>query len=205
MDKNIEIILLKKLDQFINFLCKKDASNKLQLDNKKFDLIMPYYYEYRERIHDSMNITVQPNDKEKKMDRHKVATAFFCSVMKAKPIKYIRTGTNPSFLERTVNEQLGFAFGLFIIDRFNKSKKAVPALDLEIFGLTFKLPECTGSHEKNYTANFTRLFKNDKIKDHLDFQHPSFDIDVLFLVSHIFFLIDSSSYYNNKGLLAESP
>ena len=181
----------KRIKQFIDHICNKSKENRLYFDEDKFKLVFSYYEEYRSRIHDFMHIS------SKKMDRHKVATAFFCSIIKAKPIGYNRVGSMPNFVERTANEHLGFIFGLDIIYRFNFSNTNVSALDKEIYGLSIKLPECKNNNDDEYTTHFIKLVYDKKVKDKLDFRHQEFSIFLLFFMSHIFFLIDSFSYYKN--------
>ena len=185
----------QKLNVFINHLCTK--SKKLYVDKDKFELVFKYYYEYRKKIHKSMDISKHMllNKKDKRMDCHKIASAFLCSILKAKPIGYSRSGEKPTFLERTANEQLGLILGIYIIYLFNLAKKDVTPIDKEIYGYQIKLPECKNNNDDDYITHFTKLIYDEKVKQNLDFKHKSFNITFLFFISHIFFLIDSFSYY----------
>ena len=109
----------------------------------------------------------------------------------------------PLFLENTANEQLGLIFGIYIIDRFNISKTDVTALDKEIYGLPIKLPVCGNNNDDEYTTHFTKLVFDKRVKENLDFERPTFNITLLFFISHIFFLIDSFSYYKNLSILGD--
>jgi len=178
----------QELRKYINDLCSK--SEKLYLDQDKLELVFSYYVEYENRLYKAKR-------KKTDIDRHKVASAFLCSILKANPIGYNADGVNPTDLERTANEQLGFLFGIYIIDTFNASTKEKTPLDMEICGLEIKLPECKGNADNDYTTHFVKLIIDKKVKKELDFEDESFNINLLFFLSHIYFLIDSFSYYRN--------
>jgi hypothetical protein len=200
MKETTKELFRKKLKEIIDDLCIK--SKKLYRDENRFDLIFSYYYyEYRRWIHISMELTKNMDRKEMRMDRHKIAAAFLCSILKAKPIGYNNDGKMPTFLERTANEQLGLIFGIYIIDRFNISKTDITSLEKEIYGLPIRLPVCGNNNDEEYTTHFTKLFLDKRVKENLDFDHPNFNITLLFFISHIFFLIDSFSYYKNFSIL----
>jgi len=188
----------QRLGVFIDSLCDQSKNNKLYFDKDKFELVFIYYEEYRKRIHNSMYLSIYPDKKDIKMDRHKVATAFLCSIIKAKPIGYNSDGTSATFLERTANEQLGFNFGIDIIHVFNASSKDVSAEEKDIIKLPILLPEIKNNNDDEYLTHFTKLIYDEKIKESLDFEGSNFNITLLFYLSHIFFLIDSCSYYRNK-------
>ena len=44
-----------------------------------------------------MELTKLMDRKEMRMDRHKIAAAFLCSILKAKPIGYNNDGSAPTF------------------------------------------------------------------------------------------------------------
>ena len=195
MIKATEEKFRKELTRIINDLCIQ--SKKLYLDKDKFELIFKYYYEYRNRVHEAMDLSKHLDRKDMRMDRHKIAASFLCSILKVKPIGYNRDGIKPTYLENTANEQLGFIFGIYIVDLFNTSKKEATSFEMEIYGLPIRLPECRGNNDDEYTTHFTKLIFDEKVKKGLDFEDPNFNITLLFFLSHIFFLIDSFSYYRN--------
>jgi hypothetical protein len=184
---------------FIAPLCAR--SKKLYLDINKLELVFSYYEEYRKRIHDSMHLSISPGKKDLKMDRHKVATAFLCSILKAKPIGYNTDGSKAStFLERTANEQLALHLGVFIIRIFNVSSEEASPEEMDIYHLPILFPEIKYNIDDEYSSHFIKLIYDRKIKDGLDFDKPNFNITLLFYLSHIFFLIDSCSFYRNAFL-----
>jgi hypothetical protein len=196
MLKTTEERFRRKLREDINRLCELDEN--LFLDENKFDSIFGLYNRYRDVIHDCM----KKDNKNVKMDRHKIAAAFFCAILKAKPI-----GKKPDaakFLERTVNEQLALIFSLlYVIDTFNISDKHKTKMDREIYELYIKLPECLHSEVKDYMTNFIMLIDETQ-RQFLDIDSENFQSSSLFIVSHIFFLIDVFSYEKNRNLIIEN-
>jgi len=188
----------EKLKSLIITLCDKSKSLRFDEDGNKLELVFSYYEVYRNAIHEFMDTgksSIPP--KSTKMDRHKIAVAFLCAIIKARPIECIADNTNSSFLERTANEQLGFIFGLYIIELFNISDEKVSALESEIYELPIRLPECKHNMDKDYILHFTKLILDSNTRECLDFERPNFNINLLFFLSHIFFFIDSFSYYKN--------
>jgi hypothetical protein len=201
MVETTETKFRQKLEEIINDLCNQ--SKKLYCDSNKIDMVFSYYSEYRKKIHNSMDLSkhIHLDKKDPRMDRHKIAAAFLCSILKAKPIGYNKVGELPTFLENTANEQLGLIFGLFIIDCFNSAKMEKTPLEEEIYGLSIKLPECRSNNDEEYTTHFTKLILDKKVKNILDFEDSEFNITLIFFLSNIFFLIDSYSYYRNYSIL----
>ena len=187
----------QRLEILINNMCDQSMNKKLYFDKDKFEFVFKYYEEYRIRIHDSMRLSIYPGKKNINMDRHKIATAFLCSILKAKPIGYNGGSTSATFLERTANEQLGLNFGIHIIRLFNSSSKGVSTEEKDVYALPLLLPEIKNNIDDEYTAHFAKLVYDKKIKESLDFEDENFNITLLFYLSHIFFLIDSCSYYRN--------
>jgi hypothetical protein len=89
-----------KLKEDIEGICA--VSDNLFMENDKFDLVFSLYKRYRDIIHSYMNQGKITDENDIKMDRHKIAAAFFCAILKAKPIGRKPDGTR--FLERTANE-----------------------------------------------------------------------------------------------------
>ncbi|GBU29018.1 hypothetical protein R84B8_02580 [Treponema sp. R8-4-B8] len=190
----------KKLLIDIKRLC--ELSNKLYNDEDRFKHIFEYYEQYKSLIHKRIE---QCNEEEKeyiRMDRHKVAAAFFCAILKASPI-----GKKPDankFLERTINIQLALIFSVqYVIDLFNVSDPNNSELDKKIFSRMFKLPKCKKSKSKNYITNFIMLIE-DIQKESLNDDSENFQPKLLFVISHLFFLLDVYSYQENYCLTIES-
>jgi len=188
----------KKLLADIDSLCK--VSDELFLKEDGLDRIFEQYQRYRAVIHEKINLN---SEKEApKMDRHKIAAAFFCAILKAEPIG--KTPNADKFFERTVNEQLALIFSvLYVIDTFNVSNKNNTKMDKAVYELYIKLPECLQSEMKDYTTNFIMLFDEEQ-KEILDIDSEKFKPGSLFIISHIFFLLDSYSYEKNRCLIMDS-
>jgi len=190
----------RKLKEDIKRLCA--VSDKLFLEEGKFESVFQLYRRYRDIIHRRIE---DINEKEKhdiRMDRHKVATAFFCAILKAKPIG--KKNEADKFYERTINEQLAFIFSVsYIIDKFNISDEPKNKMDVEIDDLLIKFPECHHSKYKNYIPNFIMLFDETQ-KQFLNIDSDIFQPSSLFVISHLFFLIDAYSYQKNRCLILET-
>jgi len=181
----------------IDRLCK--VSPNLSIDDAKIEPIFQLYRRYRAVIHNRIE---QNSEDELRMDRHKIAAAFFCAILKASPIK--RKQSADKFFERTVNAQLALLFStLFIIDLFNYSDKTNTEMDKKIYSRIFKMPECKQSKSKNYITNFIMLIEDIQL-EHFDIDSELFDPKLLFIISHMFFILDSYSYQKNKCITIES-
>jgi len=201
MFKETENHFRRKLREDINRLCEA-TDDVLFLDEAKFELIFELYEKYKIKFHNYMN---EHNKKTKpiiRMDRHKIAAAFFCAILKAKPI-----GKKPNsnrFIERTANEQLTLIFSvLYIIDKFNISDVHKNEIDKEIYGLEIKFPECLHNDIKDYKVNFIMLFIDEAQRQILDIDSDKFLPSSLFVISHIFFVLDAYSYQKNYQLVIE--
>ncbi|MCL2808883.1 MAG: hypothetical protein FWD24_02320 [Treponema sp.] len=200
MLKETENQFRRKLLEDINDICK--ASDGLFLDEANFELIFTLYQRYRIEFHNYMN---ERNRKEKpiiKMDRHKIAAAFFCAILKAMPI-----GKKPGFnrfVERTANEQLALIFSvLYIVDKFNISDTHKTEIDKGIYNLEVKFPECIHSDIKDYKVNFIMLFIDKAQRQIIDIDSEKFQPGSLFIISHLFFVLDAYSYQKNFQLVKE--
>jgi len=199
MNEATEARFRRKLKDDIIRLC--DVSDKLFIEEDKFESIFRLYRRYRDIIHNCINQNSQ-EEYDIRMDRHKIAAAFFCAILKAKPIGR-KVGAD-KFYERTVNEQLALIFSvLYIIDTFNISDTPKDKMDTEIYGLEIKFPECQHSEIKDYKTNFIMLIDETQ-KQFLDIDSENFQSSSLFVLSHLFFLIDAYSYQKNRCLILES-
>jgi hypothetical protein len=73
----------------------------------------------------------------------------------------------------------------------------------EIDGLFIKFPECQHSKYKDYITNFIMLLDETQ-KQFLNISSEKFQPSSLFVISHLFFLIDAYSYQKNRCLILES-
>jgi len=200
MNETTEAKFRWKLKDDIKRLC--DVSDKLFPEENKFESIFQLYHRYRNVIHDCISQSSQKKEHDIRMDRHKIAAAFFCAILKAEPIG--RKDGADKFYERTVNEQLALIFSvLYIIDTFNISDAPKDKIDTEIYGLYIKFPECQHSEIKDYMTNFIMLI-DEAQKQFLDIDSDKFQPSSLFIISHLFFLIDAYSYQKNRCLILES-
>jgi len=190
----------KKLLKDINRLC--GISDKLYCNEDGFNHILDYYEGYRILIHKRIE---QYNEEEKeniKMDRHKVAAAFFCAILKASPISKKQDACK--FLERTINIQLALIFSTrYVIDTFNVSDSTNSEFDKIVFSRDFKFPKCKKSKSEDYLTNFIMIIEEIK-KESLDNDNEKFKPELLFVISHLFFLLDSYSYKENYSRTIES-
>jgi hypothetical protein len=183
----------------IETLSKK--SKRLVGDNndKKINEIFNNYEKYRVIIHKYMD----NNESEKLMDRHKIAAAFFCAILKSKPISYIpdSSGKDPLFCELRANEQAAFLFGVQILQDFIADKviNSTSADDKEIYKQPFYIP---GTKDDSYIHWFVKLVV-DGVGDYFDFTNPKFEEKLIFFISHIYFLLDNNSYQHHKINLLE--
>jgi len=200
MKETTEARFRQKLKVDIKRLC--DVSDKLFLEENKFESIFQLYRRYRDVIHDCISQSSKNEEHDIRMDRHKIAAAFFCAILKAEPIG--RKAGADKFYERTVNEQLALIFSvLYVIDTFNISDTPKDKMDTEIYDLYIKFPECQHSEIKDYMTNFIMLI-DEAQKQFLDIDSDKFQPSSLFIISHLFFLIDAYSYQKNRCLVLES-
>ncbi|MCL2196037.1 MAG: hypothetical protein FWB77_00320 [Treponema sp.] len=177
------------------------VSGNLYIEKDRIDLIFDFYRRYRDVIHDCIEQGSEGRKEYVRMDRHKIAAAFFCSIIKVKPIE---SKTAPEkFFERTVNVQLALLFSvLFVIDKFNISETSNTETDKKIFSRSFKLPKCKHSESKNYVTNFIMMIDDIQI-EHLNIESGDFQPNLLFVISHLFFVLDAYSYQENRCLTME--
>lgn len=200
MLKETEDKFKDRLLKDIKRLC--EVSDNLYLDTNNFNLVFDHYRRYRIAIHNRIE---QGNEEKKdqiRMDRHKIAAAFFCAIMKANPIG--RKPDAQKFLERTINIQLALLFStVFIINLFNVSDSKNTDIDKKIYSRIFKLPKCKQSESKNYITNLIMLIEDVQIQN-FDIDSESFQPSLLFVISHLFFVLDAYSYQENKCITFEN-
>ena len=178
-------------------------SNRLAPDYKKIDEIFSHYEKYKEIIHRHMPCKDSFTKTEPLMDNHKIAAAFFCSFLKARPLSYVpdSSGVPPSFREQNANEQGAFLFGLQVVQDFwaDKFYDSVSADDREIFQKTINLPK---TDTDTYIQWFIKLYIYG-VAQYFDYESEKFEELFIFFISHIYALLESYSYQYHKAKLNE--
>jgi hypothetical protein len=137
-------------------------------------------------------------DEDESLDRHKIAAALCCAVLKVKPIKLAPNCTNPSSEDKLANGQCAFMLGMQVIQDCWSAKKDESTHDWEkkIYSQKIRLPE----PNDEYSEIFARLFKEEETFDHFDLdKHRKFEKRLIFLISHTYFMIEKYSYQYYKG------
>jgi len=191
----------RKCGEIINKL--QSNSPRLAADLSKIDEIFVFYEEYKKVIHKNMHQKDVRTKAEDLMDNHKIAAAFFCSFLKARPFSFIpgQSHVPPNYTEQRANEQGAFLFGLQVVQDFwaDKFTESVSANDKEIYQKPIHLPI---TDTDSYIHWFNKLFI-DGIEHCLDYENKKFEEKFIFVVAHIYFLLDSYSYQLYKAELHE--
>jgi len=179
-------------------------SHRIGAVYEKIDNIFNYYEKYRTIIHRNMPYRDPIIKTDPLMDNHKIAAAFFCSFLKARPLTYIPddSGTGPTYMELRANEHGAFLFGLQVVQDFwaDKFHESVSPYDKEIYRKEITFPQTTdGDH---YIHWFIKLVI-DGVDRYFDYQAEKFQEKFIFYISHIYFLIESYSYQYHKAKLLE--
>ena len=201
MDAQTEAKYKDKCREIITSLSGK--SQRLTPVYQKVDEVLTNYITYRDHIHNNMKYDDSPSRADPLMDSHKIAAAFFCSFLKAKPIKYNPDGSNnpPTGFELQVNNYGAFIFGLQVVCDFwaDKYFDNVTAEDREIFKEKMKFPETT---KDNYLVWFSKLV-NDGVDKYFNFDDEKYEEKLIFFIAHIYFMIEKYSYQFYKTDLYE--
>jgi len=181
-----------------------DRCDRLTPVYNKIDDVFSNYATYKRHIHNNMNYDDTPSKAEPLMDSHKIAAAFFCSFLKAKPINYILDGSNnpPSGFELHVNEYGAFIFGLQVVLDFwgDKFFDSSTAEDKEIYKEKMRFPETC---KDTYITWFVKLVA-DGIEKYFNFDDDEkYNDKLIFFISHIYFMIEKYSYQHHKANLYE--
>jgi len=186
---------------FVTILSNK--TSRLTPRYGQIDEIFSNYEVYKKHIHSNMKYEDVPSKTEPLMDSHKIAAAFFCSFLKAKPIKYTPDGSNnpPTGFELQVNEYGAFLFGLQVILDFwaDKVFESVIAEDQEIYKMKMVFPETS---KDTYVTWFIKLVA-DGVEKYFNFNDEKYEEKFLFFIAHIYFMIEKYSYQHHKASLYE--
>jgi hypothetical protein len=174
-------------------------SPNLQPQEGKVDEVFQVYNKYEEAMLGLMQI------KDEELDRHKIAAALCCSVLKVRPIN---PGAHPTTtIEKSANELCAFLLGLQVIEDWwhDQTRKDIPAWEKAIYSHPVQLPKTTIS-KTGYLDIFANLVKEKTFK-HLDIDNTEgFEVRLVFLISHIYFMIENYSfeYYKNSPASSET-
>jgi len=172
------------LEEEIDKLTKK--SGRLSLVPGKVDEVFTHYENYEEIMQKHMKKDNGVIKKDDILDHHKIAAAFCCSVMKARPIDYSPDNSgNATPLEDTANEQCAFLFGLQVVQNFReaKTKENIPPREKDIYSKRIMLPD----PNKNtvYSVCFENLLSMDAFK-RFDYGDKKFGETLIFFIAHIY-------------------
>jgi len=180
----------------------------LQIIDVAIDKVFEHYYEYEKR----MKACMEPEKPDNELDRHKIAAAFFCAIIKAKPLAYM-FGNAPVFPfyyvdnnEQMANNECAYKFGLQILQDFSQkfSDESDSPDEKIIYGQKIMPPE---THDGFYEQWFYKLI-SDRVTAHLDYEERHFadgrkvsffEEEAVFLLAHIYFMIENHSYQFNKA------
>jgi hypothetical protein len=206
-----ETIMNVKTTEHYKNICRavitKIASNSRRIGpvDEKVDEIFTHYERYRDIIHRNMPYRNPITKMDPLMDSHKIASAFFCSFLKAKPLSYIpdSSGVPPTYMELKANEHGAFLFGLQVVQDFwaDKFHSSVSPEDKEIYRQVIIFPQTTDAD--HYVHWFIKLV-TDGVDRYFDYQAEKFQERFIFFISHIYFMLESFSYQYYKAKLHES-
>jgi len=172
---------------------------------EKVDEIFTNYEKYTEIIHRNMPCKDSITKIDPLMDNHKIAGAFFCSFLRAKPLSYIpdSSGDSPTYMEQNANIHGAFLFGLQLVQDFwaDKFKDCASADDKEIYRKPIVFPQTTDTD--HYIHWFVKLAAGN-IDRYFDYKNEDFQERFIFYISHIYFVLESYSYQYHKSKLLES-
>jgi len=179
---------------------KKNQSNPpLCIVDDAIDKVFVHYYEYEKEMINCMD----PAKTDNGLDRHKIAAAFFCAIIKAKPLAFnsVKSAALKGNLEikKMANKECAFVFALQIIqDFFNQSSiDSISPDDKIIYANKIRLPK---THDKTYSQWFFKLI-TDRVTAHLDYKSKNFEEESMFFISNLFFMMESYSYQYYKAEL----
>jgi hypothetical protein len=144
-------------------------------------------------------------DEAESLDRHKIAAALCCAVLKVRPIKF------PVYLsseEKLANEKCAFLLGMQVIQdcwSAKQKEKNISAEEKKIYSQPIRLPEPTIPNAW-YSDMFAKLFKEEKTFDHFNIdQHRKFEKRLIFMISNIYFMIERYSFeFIKNELISET-
>jgi len=197
----------ERYKEICKIVIKGIASNSRRIGPvyEKVDEIFIHYEKYKDIIHRNMPYRDTFTKIDPLMDNHKIAAAFFCSFLKAKPLSYIpdSSGIPPGYMEQNANVHGAFLFGLQVVQDFwaDKFFENGSAEDKEIYRKKIIFPKTTDND--HYIHWFVKLIA-DGIDQYFDYKTEKFQEGFIFFISHIYFMAESYSYQYYKAKLHES-
>jgi len=172
-------------------------SKRLNPQYEKTEEVFRFYKKYETIMKSSMKKRDDILTEDDFMDHHKIAAALCCSVLKARPINSIldNSGKDLDFIEKHPNEYCAYLLGLQAIQNFwhgrnngNNNDEAERNHNSPI------RPPKPHDDNNTYTDWFTKLIIEETFA-HLDYETDQFEGTLVFLIAHIYFLIES---YNEQ-------
>lgn len=199
MTNETEDIYKTHLKNTIDMIAKK--SIRLRPQYEKIDDVFCYYKKYKTIIQKNMREKDDVLTEDDFMDHHKIAAALCCSVLKAKPIKFIMedSGKEPEFIEKYANEQCAYLLGLQAIQHFRTEKINESGKDErdKKQNIYVRTPKPYDEDNNTYIDWFAKLIRKETF-EHLDYESNKFEETLMFYISHIFFLIESYTFQYYK-------
>jgi hypothetical protein len=180
-----------------------DKSTRLVPQYEKINAIFIHIEKYEKIMQKYMEIKISNGQTEDFPDHHKIAAAFCCSVIKARPINYVmdKSGVASNPYEQSANELCAYLFGLQVIQNFwsDKVNENIPADEKDIYSKPIRTPE-PNDPDTTYQDWVTKLLKKGAA-EHFDYEHPLFGEKLIFFIAHLYFMIESFSfrYYKAGG------
>ena len=183
----------KKIENKIKYfaediLCKEYNKNGrvISFNGDKMEIVFERYKKYNKEIHLLMlhnelkNFQEPSKEIDNRIDRHKVASALLASIIEVQPLQI-----NVEYAcanVRTANEILSFLIGIYIVEAFANTKS----------NTVYRImpPSCCHG---NYIEHFVKIIYRIKSLQ----SDRNLNTMVLFLVSHVFFLIEQCSLKND--------
>jgi hypothetical protein len=179
----------------------KSENGRLRLRDGAIDVAFTHYHTYKKIMTSCMG-------EKETMDEHKLATAYCSAVLKALPLEFVQVeslSTIPvNSYENSANELCAYLMGLQVlqdvwVDKFLDTSR--PAQERLIYNHTIQ-PPVSGKSTAIYVDWFTKLIKPDGAINPIDYDSPHFDIQQLFFISHLYFLIERFSYQYYRAEIA---
>jgi len=191
------------LRRLADIAIKNNSSNPpLEIFDDAIDRVFDYYYEY-EKI---MKLCMKPGNE---LDQHKMAAAFFCAVIKARPIASVYRKNNKTQdddienNEREANSECAYKFGKQMIQDHFYYLSTIAKTPEEKIIYDNEIAEPETRKNDLYEQWFYKIITY-RAAFHLDFESKHFEQEAVFFVSHIYFMIEKYSYYYNKAKYLET-
>jgi len=199
----INEVLKRELEVIFNDILSSSKYKRLVINDRKnkINKIIASCSEYVAIIKKWMDKESVKNN-ENKLDRHKMAAAYFCAVLKVKPIDFNKEkmpNTPKTFREKNANEFCAFFFGLQILQIIVNGRAKTAKINDEEKIICSKPFEAPKVHNSTYTDWFIKLIED--MEKHFDnSKKKSFIEKLIFFISHIYFMIEnySNQYYRTE-------